>query len=208
MEKIIDISRKISSNMVMWPGDDAPKISKKCSINKGDCCNLSSIEMNLHIGTHIDAPFHFIDGGKSISSLDLSYFIGNVKVFELDVENYIDKKDLINLDILKGDKIFFKTKNSFLPDDSIFYKDYVYINTEAARYLVEKQIKTVGIDYFSIGGYHKENEIVHKILLSSDIFIIEGLNLKEAVVGEYGFSCLPLYIEGVDGSPARGVLYI
>ena len=111
MEKIIDISRKISSNMVMWPGDDAPKISKKCSINKGDCCNLSSIEMNLHIGTHIDAPFHFIDGGKSISSLDLSYFIGNVKVFELDVENYIDKKDLINLDILKGDKIFFKTKN-------------------------------------------------------------------------------------------------
>ncbi len=206
IKRIIDISRKIYPKMTVWPGDGGPDITSDALIEKGDVCNLSSIRMGVHTGTHVDAPLHFIDGGKDIGSLDISRFIGYVKVFEIKDKKSISVENIKDLDINKGDAIFFKTQNSQIPEEDEFNTDYVYFDKTAAELLVEIGIKTIGIDYFSVDGYGLGEHPVHMFLLSHEIGVIEGLCLKDVDEGRYLYSCLPLRIEGVDGSPVRAVL--
>ncbi|RCX21002.1 kynurenine formamidase [Anaerobacterium chartisolvens] len=212
IKKIIDVSRRIYPGMAVWPGDSPVEIEINSSIEKGDACNVSSIKMGLHTGTHIDAPFHFINGGKRISSLNLSHYIGTVKVFDLKVQGFIDKSSISPLPIFEGDTVFLKTRNSLLHQTEPFCKDFIYIEESAAAYLAEKKIKTLGVDYLSIDGYSSSGYLsdghpAHHLLLSNEIGIIEGLYLKDVQEGEYFFSCLPLSIEDADGSPVRAVLF-
>ena len=206
IKRIIDVSRRIKTGMTVWPGDDGVTIELNSSIKMGDPCNVSSMHMGLHTGTHIDAPRHFLDGMEDIASLDLSKYIGYVKVFELNVSECITADDIKELYIEEGDAVFFKTSNSDISNVEEFRKDYIYIDKSASEFLVEKGVKTVGIDYLSIDGYYTEGYLSHYTLLSRGIGVIEGLYLKEVEPGKYFFSCLPLNIEGVDGSPARAVL--
>lgn len=206
IKRIIDISRRIHPQMPIWPGDKGVDIKRVASIRDGAVCNLSAIDMGLHTGTHVDAPFHFIDGGIDIGSLDLSRFIGMVKVFELDVDRSISYESIKNLPIEKDDIVFFKTANSNIDDQNSFITDFIHIDASAAKYLADTGIKAVGVDYQSVDGFNSESHPVHKILLRKGIGIMEGLYLKDVKAGEYFFSCLPLRIEGVDGSPARAVL--
>ncbi|KNY29273.1 cyclase family protein [Pseudobacteroides cellulosolvens] len=206
IKRVIDISRKIETGMAVWPGDSGIKIHLNSSIRRGDPCNVSSIDMGLHTGTHIDAPLHFFDGMEDISKLDLSMFIGYVRVFELNVSECIAEDDIKDLHIEEGDAVFFKTSNSEIPLTEQFKKDYVYIGKSACEFLIGRGVKTVGIDYLSIDGYFTEDYLSHYTLLSNGIGVIEGLYLKGIKPGKYFFSCLPLNIDGADGSPARAVL--
>jgi len=206
IEKVIDISRKISEDMIVWPGDPNVHITKCCSIDDGSDLNLSNISMGLHTGTHIDAPLHFIKGGVDVSSMEPGSFIRFVKVFSVSAVNCITEKDLKDLPINEGDALFFRTSNSDLPENSAFNKNFVYMDLSAAQYLVEKKVEVVGIDYFSIDGYEVQGHPVHKLFLSNGIIIVEGLYLKDVADGEYLCSFLPLKINGADGSPVRALL--
>lgn len=206
IKRIIDVSRRIYPGMTIWPGDPSVNLKREYSISKGDKCNFSAVSMGVHTGTHLDAPLHFIDNGIDIASLDLSGFIGYVKVFSVASKKCISSKDIEEMDINEGDIVFFKTLNSTFPENSGFNKDFVYLDTSAAELLVEKKIKTVGVDYLSVDSYHSQTAAAHKILLSNHIGIIESLILKDINEGTYFFSCLPLKFEGADGSPARAVL--
>ena len=203
--KVIDISRKIHKDIPVWPGDEKVKLQKGMSIKNGDICNLSSINMSVHTGTHTDAPRHFIDEGMDIASLDLASFIGYAKVFELDVKECITKESIEKLPIDSGDIVLFKTSNSLLSED-VFHEKFIYIDISAASYLVEKKIKTVGVDYLSVDCFKSFDYPVHKLLLSSNIGIIEGLNLRHVKEGSYLLCSLPLKIDNADGSPVRAVL--
>lgn len=204
--KVIDASRKISDNMIVWPGDPEVHISRACSIDDGSGFNLSHISMGLHTGTHVDAPCHFIQGGEDVASMELSNFMRFVKVFSLNVSNRITADDVRNLPILEGDAVFFRTSNSDLPENSGFIQDYVYMDLSAAKYLSEKKVEVVGVDYFSIDGFGVQGYPVHRLFLSKGITIVEGLYLKDASEGEHLCSFLPLKIDRADGSPVRAVL--
>ncbi|HEY9061027.1 MAG TPA: cyclase family protein [Pseudobacteroides sp.] len=206
IKRIIDISRRIKPGMTVWPGDSGVNFYSKSSIKDGDVCNVTGVDMGLHTGTHIDAPLHFFDPLHDIASLDLSLYIGYVNVFELDVRECITEEDIKGLDIQKGDVVFFKTGNSQISEEKEFDKDYIYLDKSASEFLFKKGVKTLGIDYLSIDGYYSEGFHSHNILLSNGIGVIEGLCLKDVKPGRYFFSCLPLKIEGADGSPVRGVL--
>jgi len=206
IKRVIDVSRRIKTGMAVWPGDSGINIELNSSIKMGDPCNVSSIHMGLHTGTHIDAPLHFYNDMEDVSNLDLSMYIGYVRVFELNVSECITEDDIKEFYIEEGDVVFFKTANSDIPIMQEFKKDYIYISKSACEFLIGKGVKTVGIDYMSIDGYYKEGYLSHYTLLSRGIGVIEGLYLKEVEPGKYFFSCLPLNIEGADGSPARAVL--
>ncbi|MDP4179901.1 MAG: cyclase family protein [Bacillota bacterium] len=206
IKRIIDVSRKIKIGMTVWPGDSGISIGRNSSIKEGDVCNVSFINMGLHSGTHIDAPMHYIDDSLDISRLDLSRYIGYASVFELDVKECITADHIRDLPLKENDIVFFKTRNSEIPESEEFQKDFVYLDKTAAELLLEKGVKTIGVDYLSIDSFYSTGFHSHYLLLSNNIGVIEGLNLKEVSAGKYFFSCLPLNIEGVDGSPARAVL--
>ncbi len=202
----IDISLTIKSGRVVWPGDPEVKVSKLMQMENGDICNTRHLSCPVHVGTHIDAPLHFIDGGDGIETLPLSSLAGKAKVIEIQDRMKIPLSEIKDREIKKGDIILFKTINSteFL-HKAAFNENYVYLSTEAARYLVSKKISTVGIDYYSIAGINDNIVECHNVLLGAGVTVIEGLDLTKLGNGEYEFVCLPLKIEGSDGAPARAI---
>lgn len=202
--RIHDVTRLISEDMTVYKDRESKKIKRTvvADYEKADYYE-SRMDMDMHCGTHIDAPLHMIKGGDTIEKYDLSKFIGDCKVFDLtDVDEAIRKKDIENLDIQKDDIVIFKTKNSF---DQGYNPKFVYIEEDAALYLSEKGIKTVGIDAMSIERDKKEHPS-HKIILGANIGVIEDLYLKNVGQGQYFLSALPLNIRGSEASPIRAVL--
>jgi arylformamidase len=182
------------------------KIKETASIKRGDIVNVSSISMGSHTGTHADAPKHFYDQGLTIDQLSLDYFIGPAKVFELLDRSTISKADLQPFEILKGDIILLKTRNSALLTKTEFDPYFTYLEPEAAEYLAEIGIRTFGFDYLTIDSYGSLDFKAHYTLLSKDIVIIEGLNLSEIDPGKYQMVAMPLKLKDGNGSPARVVL--
>ena len=202
--RIHDVTRLISEDMTVYKDRESKKIKRTivADYEKADYYE-SRMDMDMHCGTHIDAPLHMIKGGDTIEKYDLSKFIGDCKVFDLtDVDEAIRKKDIENLDIQKDDIVIFKTKNS---SDQGYNPKFVYIEEDAAMYLSKKGIKTVGIDAMSIERDKKEHPS-HKIILGANIGVIEDLYLKNVGQGQYFLSALPLNIRGSEASPIRAVL--
>jgi arylformamidase len=193
--------------MVHWPEDPPFLIEKYRDMAGGDPCNVSFLRMGSHTGTHMDAPVHFIESGKSIDEMPLEATVGPAKVIEIRDAESIKTKELRAHSIQKGDRILFKTKNSEeCWRSNSFFEDFVYVSYEAALYLAECKIQTVGVDYLSVGGFRKDGVETHRSLLEAGIWIIEGLNLSGIRSGIYELVCLPLKIEKGDGAPARAAI--
>lgn len=203
--QIYDVSVPISPEMPVYPGDPKIDIHLRESIAKGGVCNVSSISLGSHTGTHIDPPYHFIETGIKVDQIPLNLLIGRTHVVEIPSAK-IDKNVLKEIDLGDCVRLIFKTRNSYLWSNKNFVTDYVYVTPDAAEILVESGIKLVGIDYLSIEQYGSTNYQTHKTLLGNGVIIIEGLNLAEVEAGDYEMICLPLKIENADGAPARVIL--
>ena len=202
----IDISVPLKNGMVSWPGDPVFESRLISSIEKGDEINITAFSTCAHIGTHIDAPSHYIKNAADITSYPLTTLTGIVRILFIDDERFITKESLEKYSIKKGERIFFKTTNSnskWLMHP--FKKEYVALTTEAAIYLRQQEIILAGIDYLSIAG-EKNSHDVHTTLLEAQICIVEGLDLSKVKPGEYEMVCLPLKITGSDGAPARVII--
>jgi arylformamidase len=202
--RIIDISMTIHHNMPVYKNIEAKRpvhtIEKRIP---PDSVNESALCLNLHTGTHIDSPFHMLQGGYPTEQLNLASLITRCKVVDLtSVEDGISESDLVDLGIEPGDFLLFKTRNSFEED---FNPAYIYLKACGARYLAKKQIKGVGIDSLGIERAQPDHE-THAVLLKQEIIIIEGLQLKDVAAGQYTMIALPLKIRNADGAPARVVL--
>jgi arylformamidase len=195
----------ISSEMPVYPGDPRISIEVRESIAKGAPCNVSSISLGSHTGTHIDPPYHFIDSGIKVDQIPLNLLIGRTRVVETTAK-CIDKSVLKGIELDDCIRLIFKTRNSYLWNSNSFAQDYVYVTPEAAEILVTSGIKLVGIDYLSIEQYGSTTFQTHKTLLGNGVIIIEGLNLAEVDPGNYEMICLPLKIKDADGAPARVIL--
>jgi arylformamidase len=186
-----------------------PAVYRFFDVDKGDKVTMSRIEMSSHDGTHIDAPLHFIPGGSTIDTMPLETTIGPCRVIGIKDDTSITVKELKRYTIRAGERILFKTKNS---PKVWAVRQYtgksVTISLEAARYLVEKKVRLVGIDYISIASADPVENIndVHKAFLDNGIYILEALNLSDVRPGEYDLICLPLRIEKGDAGPCRAIL--
>jgi len=200
--KFYDITLEIKEGMMVYPGNPGPSITRYASITKGRS-NESLLTLGSHTGTHVDSMLHIQKNAPGADSLPLDSMYGKCRVLDLtSVESEIHKEDLEGFDIEKGEIILFKTKNSQLGYDE-FRSDFVHVKHDAAEYLVELGVKTLGFDYLSVkkrGGDQK----VHETLINN-ISLFEGLNLNDVPPGEYTFLGLPLRIAS-DGAPARVVL--
>ncbi len=205
---LIDISVMLHAGMVHWPGDPSVAITRTSDIASGDAATVSRLSMGSHTGTHMDAPLHFIRMGKGLDEMPLEATIGPARVIQIHDPNVIRSDELKPHRIRRGERILLKTKNStrcWKMDR--FVEDFVYLSTEAARFLAARRVRTVGIDYLSVGGYRERNGVVvHRTLLGAGIWILEGLDLSRVRPGRYELLCLPLRVLASDGAPARAIL--
>ena len=193
--------------MVHWPGDGPFERVQTQTIAKGDACNVSEFSATAHIGTHLDAPCHFLENGAGIESFPISAGVGPARVIGIHDRELIRVSELEPHQLAEGERILFKTRNSEeCWTTSQFQERFVYIPHETAAYLAERRVQTVGVDYLSVGGFDSDGPETHRTLLKAGIWIIEGLNLKDVEPGDYELICLPLRMVGSDGAPARAVL--
>jgi len=201
---IHDISMQISSNMPVYKNMEIKKPKLTIIANhKDNSIYETDLQINLHTGTHVDAPLHAIENGNYVESYSLEKFYGNALIIDLTaVKDHITRDDLINQNIQENDIILLKTINSY---DTHFNFNFIYLSVSGAEYLAGKKIKTVGIDGLGIERSQK-NHPTHKILLSNNIPIIEGLRLSKIEKGRYTFIGFPISISSVEASFLRAVL--
>ncbi len=207
--KIYDVTIAVSELVPTFPGDPKVKIDVCASLANGDVANVSQICFGVHTATHVDAPNHFIEGTRRVDELDLYKLIGECRVIQLDESVMaITAKHVETIENVE--RVLFKTRNSqfWNEPEKGFRTDFTYISPEAAKVLVEKGVKLVGIDYLSVEQFGAKSFDTHIILLEREVVIIEGLDLREVPAGNYEMFCLPLKIVGGtgDGAPARTVL--
>jgi arylformamidase len=204
----IDISVPLQTGMVNWPGDPRVTIAPLRDMERGGSANVCRISMSTHTGTHMDAPRHMLRGGKSLDTLPLEATIGRARVVEIRDRKSIQVAELLEHRIRRGERILFKTYGSARRwQKPEFDPDYVYITTDAAQLLASRGVRTVGVDYLSVGGYKEGTHETHEILMEAGIWIIEGLNLSKVKPGRYDLVCLPLRIANGDGAPARAAVW-
>jgi arylformamidase len=193
--------------MVQWPGTPPVDVSRISDVELGDDYTVSSLKMDSHTGTHIDAPRHFIRGGKTLDQMPLDATVGPARILEIGDPVSIKAAELRAQGVGRGQRLLFKTRNSrrCWNSDS-FTEEYVHLTLESAEYLAGLGVRCVGIDYLSIAGFKENLTKTHLALLEAGIWIIEGLNLSGVEPGDCELVCLPLKIPDSDGSPARAIV--
>lgn len=209
MMKIFDISLTISPDLPVWPGDPKVALELVESINAGASANVSYLSAGVHIGTHVDAPHHFMNDGSTVEQLPLEVLTGPCFVIQLpDGIEAITAKVLDSLS-LPADitRILFGTSNSHLwvHGEKKFQEGFVAITVDGAEWLVERGVKLVGVDYLSVAPY-MDSGPTHRTFLGAGVVIVEGLDLSAVPIGFYELYCLPLKLLGSDGAPARAIL--
>ena len=208
--EIIDVTRTVDPKMLKWPDDTEPPSQEFVTrTDNGDPATVSEWKMSSHTGTHMDARMHFIPGGWTMEALDLARSVGPCWVVDLThVEGHVDRADLEAAEVAGQARLLLKTRNSeqgFMQREE-FEEGYSAISREAAEYLVEIGVETIGVDYLSVEPFEDGEFNTHHTLLGADVVILEGLVLTEVEPGEYFLACLPLKLAGSDGSPARAIL--
>ncbi|MBA2870033.1 arylformamidase [Anoxybacillus calidus] len=200
--KIYDVTAPIFEGMPVYK--NKPEKQPKFSTVTNDYVTESRVDMDVHTGTHIDAPLHMVKNGETFETISLEKLVGTCKVFDVtNVEDKILKADITHLDIQENDFVLFKTKNSF---DEAFNFEFIYIAEDAAQYLAEKKVRGVGIDALGVER-SQPGHPTHKTLFGNNIIIIEGLRLKDVPEGQYFMVAAPLKLVGTDAAPTRVLLF-
>ncbi|MHB2018566.1 MAG: cyclase family protein [Candidatus Xenobia bacterium] len=204
----IDISVPVSPDHTpVYPGDPGVSFRWAKSLAKGDVVNLTETTMGLHTGTHIDAPLHFLANGRSIDQIPLTQLMGPCRVLECDVP-VVDAAELNKHHWKGATRLLFKTRNSLrhLYDDKTFHTDFTAIAPDAAKLMVDAGVVLVGIDYNSIEPFGAKKPLTHLTLLSHNVVIVEGLDLRDVAPGDYNLICLPARFAGREAAPARAII--
>ena len=188
--KIYDISQEVLSCAV-YPGDPAPEKRTILATQNGDICNLTAFSMCAHNGTHIDAPFHFLQNGKTVDQMDLSHFVGDC---------YVARHEG---DVTAADAAQILT--NACGDQRILIAGKATVTAEAAEVFAAGNIKLLGNESQTVGPEDGPMQ-VHLILLNHEIVLLEGVVLNDVPEGHYVLNAAPLNLAGCDGAPCRAYL--
>lgn len=200
----IDISQRLDKNVAVWPGDTPFSYKINWSKNDSGSVNVGQINMSLHTGTHIDAPFHFDNEGKRVIDLDLDLYIGYAQVIHLPNITSIGVNELSNFDLQGVTRLLIRTDT--WKNRSVFPQTIPHIQPELAAYLSERGVRLIGLDLPSVDPLDSKELSAHHELAGHNIHILEGLVLDDIGPGNYELAALPLALVEADGSPVRAVL--
>lgn len=202
-----DISALLGE-VAAFPGDTPFHKEMRSMAAAGEDCDLSTLTLSSHAGTHIDAPSHFINGGMTIDQYPPERFVLPAQVVSVEGKESISWEDVKDAGTRKGEALLFKTDNSrkSLLRRKKFSENFVHLSKEIAYNLVDLGISLVGMDYLSIDRYGDDPAPVHRLLLENDILILEGIDLGKVPPGRYTLICPPIKIQEGEAAPCRAVL--
>jgi len=206
---IHDISLTLTEGMVAYPKDVPYQRRLQRDKEQGDSSSVSMIETTVHVGTHVDAPNHFIPNGYGVDRIPLDHLYGPVFVADCTGTPAVTADILQNIVPPETQRLLLKTDNSTkLHQSSLvpFDKEFVYLDGAGAQFCVDRHIKLVGIDYLSIDKFGSKEKPAHHTLLGNNITILEGIVLFKLKMGFYYLACGPLKMADSDGAPCRAVL--
>jgi arylformamidase len=201
-----DITVPISTQLPVYEGDPPVEVTPFSSIAKGNPANILRLQITTHTGTHIDAPLHFVEGGKDVCAVPLELLIGPALVIDAGDAAEITPEFIASTHVKGIKRLLFKTRNSTYWHEQHFRKDFTSISSEASRHLVELGVQLVGIDYLSVERFDSQDHSTHLTLLQANVIVLEGVNLSEVSEGMYELICLPLPVHNGDGAPCRAIL--
>ena len=203
----LDLTLSIDRRLVVYPGDPLPKVHRLSSIAEGAALTASSLELGCHVGTHVDAPLHFLRDGAALDELPLNHFHGSAHVVDLGGRDTISANDIESIRVPAGTHILLRTKNSQLLKQRSFRKDYCYLTPEATDLLLSREPLSVGIDYYSLDPPSGDSFSSHLAVARRGLPVFVCLDLADVVPGEYRFSAFPLKVPGLEASPVRALLF-
>lgn len=200
---ILDLTVPLNEATPVYPGDPKPEI-KPAGVLERDGYQDHAITLGTHIGTHIDAPAHMVEDGKTLDQMPIEQFVGRGVCVK--VENKVfDIETIRAAGIQEGDIVLFHTGFDKSYHDPAYFEDYPQIPEDVANYLVEQKVSMVGMDMCSPD--HEPFKI-HKLLLSNNVLIIENLTNLDKLFGEnFEVVAMPLNLQ-IDGAPARVIAKI
>ncbi|HEX4921171.1 MAG TPA: cyclase family protein [Candidatus Bathyarchaeia archaeon] len=209
--RAIDLTHELKNGMPVYPGDPSPTFDHYSTLDKNGV-NLTRLTMGSHTGTHLDAPKHFIADGIGIDQIPPSKLIGEAYVADLSMKpigSGMLAEDLHPLEqkIRPDDMVVCYTGCSDHWEDEAIRTNFTYLEGDAAKYLVSKRVRAVGIDFLSVEKFGAPEPIAHKTLLGNGIFIIESLDsgLRQLVGQRVLMICMPIKLQDGDGAPSRVV---
>jgi arylformamidase len=207
--KLFDVSLPIRPRMIEWPGEAVVDIQPLARTPLDDA-NVTRLTLSTHTGTHVDPPRHFVHGGPTMDDVPLDRWVGPCFVADLRAAGAdIEPADLEAAGIPRGTtRLILRTTNSELWGSAphTLVESFISLTPDAARWVVARGIRLVGIDYMSVGPFDARGVDTHNVLLGNDVICIEGLDLRAIEPGHYELLCFPLKIEHGDGAPARVAL--
>lgn len=192
----------------VWPDSPGLRTESHLALERGDVANATLLTMDVHSGTHVDAPLHFVSGGASVDALGLDPFVGAAWVADATGHAALDAAALDSLAVPDGvRRLLLRTDNSLDAElrEGPFRERYVALTPDGASWVVDRGIGAIGIDYLSIQRFEDPPD-VHVTLLNAGTAIIEGLDLRDASPGAWTLICLPLRLVGREAAPARALL--
>jgi arylformamidase len=199
---LIDISRPISPETAVWPGDRSVAWSWTARIEEGSAVNVGGYAMSTHAGTHADAPLHIADDGSSVDDLPLSSFVGPADVVDVTGVDCI-RPD--HVETAAAPRVLFRTSVSSLPA-SEWPEDFPVLAPETVQVLAEQNTVLVGVDTPSVDPVDSTNLPTHHALRRHGIVNLENLCLEGVAPGRYRLLALPIRLTGGDAAPVRAVL--
>lgn len=205
--RLWDISERIEPGTATFPGDTSFTQEWVARLARGDSCNVSSIRMSLHLGTHTDAPLHFDDGGADIASVDLRHYVGRCRVLDVRGEGsppLVPAAALSAEALRSAERLLLRTHDDH--DHRSFTAQFTALGAAAAEAIVEAGILLVGIDTPSMDHASSKSLDGHHVLHKGGVAILENLDLSAVPPGDYELIALPLRIVRGDSSPVRAIL--
>ena len=206
MSTWIDITRPVDETLVTWSGRSRPLHRWEKRLTAGDHCNVSFWQMSAHSGTHMDAPLHFIEGGKSIDQVPPDVFIGECQVVDRAAlrSSVLDENTAQRYAGAK--RLLIKTSHSQLHPDGRYEAHAALMSEQAANVLLAGGLILIGTDRLSVDDSEGNSFSLHHRFLGAGCVIVEGLLLCDIREGSFFLSATPLLLTGTEASPVRAFL--
>ena len=205
--RIWDISERVEPETATFPGDNAFSLEWVMRKEDGASCNVSTIRMSVHVGTHTDAPLHYDTDGADMASVDIHKYIGRCRVIDVQAEGSppLISAAALTPELLAGaERVLLRTCKDH--NSRIFDPNFTSLGGAAAKVLADAGIQLVGIDTPSMDHSTNQELDGHQALYGGGIAILENLDLTGVPAGDYELIALPLRIVGCDSSPVRAIL--